>query len=269
MEHADAPRRREAAEAGTTTGLLHDHELWLSRTSAPCGVVKGQLDKDGTAITEHALRLAHRPDAEGSTAAPPAPGRRPGRRRQHYVDHHTSITGNRRQERLGVACDISTLYGNALRGAGSRRRQLEHVPRRATRASARSSAACSCEAFDGAGDVARTLDGNPIGDGLLSCVSEGGVLERLLTVDGRVIDHGRALRTHTASQWRALADRDGGCRFPGCPDPVDGTHVHHVERWEAGGSTDLRNGVLLSPHCHTIVSQPGGVTASSPTAPTR
>ncbi len=113
------------------------------------------------------------------------------------------------------------------------------------------------EAFDGTGDVARTLDGNPISDGLLSCISEGGLLERLLTVDGRVIDHGRSIRHHSASQWRALAARDGGCRFPGCPDPVDGTHVHHVERWEAGGSTDLDHGVLLSPHCHTIVSQPG------------
>ena len=33
--------------------------------------------------------------------------------------------------------------------------------------------------------------------------------------------------------------------------------MHHVERWEAGGPTDLDHGVLLSPHCHTIVSQPG------------
>ena len=113
------------------------------------------------------------------------------------------------------------------------------------------------DAFDGRGDVARTLDGNPISDGLLSTISEGGLLERLLTVGGRVVDHGRSLRHHSASQWRALAVRDGGCRFPGCDDGPDGTHAHHTVRWEWGGPTDLDTGVLLSPHCHTVVSQPG------------
>ena len=88
---------------------------------ATSGVLKGELDKDATAITEHALRLATRPDAEGER-------RSPAQRRadalvavaQHYIDTHTAVTGNRRQERLGVSCDIVTLYGSALRGAGVR-----------------------------------------------------------------------------------------------------------------------------------------------------
>ena len=242
VECADHLAEREAAEAGTEAPATpRQRELWLSRTSGDVGVLKGELDKDGTAITEHALRLATRPDAEGER-------RSPAQRRadalvavaQHYVDTHTAVTSNRRQERLGVSCEIVTLYGSALRGAGvhtaadlqaflDERPNLGALER-----------GLFLEAFDGTGDVARTLDGNPISDGLLSCISEGGLLERLLTVDGRVIDHGRSIRHHSASQWRALAARDGGCRFPGCPDPVDGTHVHHVERWEAGGSTDLR-----------------------------
>ena len=72
-----------------------------------------------------------------------------------------------------------------------------------------------------------------------------------------MIDHGRSLRAHSASQWRALAARDGGCRYGDCDDPVDGLHAHHVERWEAGGPTDTEHAVLLSGHCHTIVHQPG------------
>ena len=259
VELADHLAEREAAEAGTEAPTAPpQRELWLSRTSGDVGVLKGALDKDSTAITEHALRLATRPDADGEK-------RSPAQRRadaliavaQHYIDTHTAVTGNRRQERLGVNCDIVTLYGSALRGAGVRtaanlqafldeRPQLGALER-----------GLFLEAFDGSADVARTLDGNPISDGLLSCISEGGLLERLLTVEGRIIDHGRSIRHHTAAQWRALAARDGGCRFPGCPDPVDGTHVHHVERWEAGGPTDLDHGVLLSPHCHTIVHQPG------------
>jgi hypothetical protein len=51
--------------------------------------------------------------------------------------------------------------------------------------------------------------------------------------------------------------RDGGCRFPGCDDGPEGLHAHHTKRWEEGGPTDLDSGVLLSPHCHTVISQPG------------
>jgi hypothetical protein len=259
VDCADALAEREAAEEGIQAiATAPEREVWLSRTSGGVGVLKGELDTDSAAITEHALRLAQRPDIEGER-------RSPAQRRadalvtiaQHYVDTHTAVTSNRRQERLTVSCDIVPLYGSALRGAGVRtaadlqeflaaRPHLGPLER-----------GLFLDAFDGTGDVARTLDGNPIGDGLLSCISEGGVLARLLTVGSRIIDHGRGLRAHTAGQWRALAARDGGCRYPGCDDPVDGTHAHHVERWETGGGTDVEHGVLLSPHCHTVVHQPG------------
>ena len=149
------------------------------------------------AITEHALRLAQRTDVEGER-------RSPARRRadalvaiaQFYADHHTEGTSNRRQERLTIDCPILTLYGSALRGAGVRTAAqltafLDERPNLGAL-----ERGLFLEAFDGHGDVARTLDGNPIGDGLLSCISEGGVLERLLTVESRVIDHGRGLRAH-------------------------------------------------------------------------
>ena len=111
VELADHLAEREAAEAGTEAPTAPpQRELWLSRTSGDVGVLKGALDKDSTAITEHALRLATRPDADGEK-------RSPAQRRadalvaiaQHYIDTHTAVTGNRRQERLGVNCDIVTL----------------------------------------------------------------------------------------------------------------------------------------------------------------
>jgi hypothetical protein len=47
---------------------------------------------------------------------------------------------------------------------------------------------------------------------------------------------------------RALKRRDGGCRFPGCPDTrfVD---AHHIEHWADGGETRLDNLVLLCTLC--------------------
>jgi len=259
---ADAVAEREAAEAGVEPPAVEtDRQLWVSGTSGGVAVVKGELDADTAAVTLQALRLAQRPDAEGEHRTPAQ--RRAdalGEIARFYLDHHTTATSNRREERLAIVCDVVGLYACALRGAGVRTaQQLDGflAERPGLGALERG---LFLEAFDGHGDVARTLDGNPVSDGLLSAVSEGGVLERILTVGSRVIDHGRRLRAHSASQWRALAVRDGGCRFPGCddgPDGPDGCHSHHVERWEHGGPTDLANGVLLSPHCHTVVHQPG------------
>ena len=53
---------------------------------------------------------------------------------------------------------------------------------------------------------------------------------------------GRKTREWSTAQRRAIAVRDGGqCRFPGCQfRHVD---IHHMYSWEAGGPTDVSNGV--------------------------
>lgn len=56
---------------------------------------------------------------------------------------------------------------------------------------------------------------------------------------------GRAQRTATAAQRRALAVRDGGCVIPGCEVPAEACQTHHLLAWAEGGSTDLDNCVLL------------------------
>jgi hypothetical protein len=60
-----------------------------------------------------------------------------------------------------------------------------------------------------------------------------------------VLDVGRATRTVSAAQWRALTARDGGCRRRGCARPPAFCEAHHVLFWEHGGATDLANLVLL------------------------
>ncbi|WP_345761064.1 HNH endonuclease signature motif containing protein [Diaminobutyricibacter sp. McL0608] len=72
-----------------------------------------------------------------------------------------------------------------------------------------------------------------------------------------VLDVGRARRLFTGSQRVALAERDGGCRWPGCDRPPSWTEAHHIDPWAAGGRTDLDDGVLLCRHHHLLLHNNG------------
>ncbi|HEY2594150.1 MAG TPA: DUF222 domain-containing protein [Chloroflexota bacterium] len=73
---------------------------------------------------------------------------------------------------------------------------------------------------------------------------------------------------------RAVARRDGHCRFPGCERPPAACHVHHLIARAQGGPTSLSNCTLLCPFHHliaihrwgwTLVVNPDGTsTATSP-----
>jgi len=71
------------------------------------------------------------------------------------------------------------------------------------------------------------------------------------------LDLGRATRTISPAQRRALAIRDGGCRFPGCSAPPIWCDGHHVIHWLDGGRTDLANLVLLCRRHHRAVHEGG------------
>jgi hypothetical protein len=69
----------------------------------------------------------------------------------------------------------------------------------------------------------------------------------VLNSDGVPLDLGRATRTFTPDQHRAIMIRDGGCRFPGCDARPEDCQAHHVNHWEAGGLTNLDVGLAI---CH-------------------
>jgi len=72
------------------------------------------------------------------------------------------------------------------------------------------------------------------------------VIERvLLAPNGAVLNLGRAVRTATAAQRRALHARDRGCVWPGCTIPARWADVHHAPPWIRGGTTDLDALALL------------------------
>ncbi|TFC69466.1 HNH endonuclease signature motif containing protein [Cryobacterium sp. TMB3-15] len=77
-----------------------------------------------------------------------------------------------------------------------------------------------------------------------------------ITVDefNRPLDLGHEQRLFNRAQRRALAARDGGCRWPGCDRPPAFTEAHHIEHWlRDHGRTDINQGILLCPAHHLLL----------------
>lgn len=79
---------------------------------------------------------------------------------------------------------------------------------------------------------------------------------QLITFDasGQPLDLEREERFFNRRQRRALAARDGGCRFPGCERPPSWTEAHHVKFWARdAGKTNIVDGILLCRHHHLLL----------------
>jgi hypothetical protein len=68
-----------------------------------------------------------------------------------------------------------------------------------------------------------------------------------------ILDSGRASRTFTAAQRRAIVARDKHCRWPGCDRPPGWCDAHHSIHWADGGVTSVEKGVLLCGRHHDRV----------------
>jgi hypothetical protein len=87
----------------------------------------------------------------------------------------------------------------------------------------------------------------------LSC---DGMVECVITDHGRVLGIGRRSRLIPAWLRRQLFFRDGGCRFPGCPERHF-VHGHHRKHRADLGPTDLENLILLCGYHHRFVHEHG------------
>ncbi|MFF1877340.1 DUF222 domain-containing protein, partial [Leifsonia sp. NPDC058230] len=107
-------------------------------------------------------------------------------------------------------------------------------------------------------------------DGIPTPVSAGTVrrmaadahlIPTILGTHSEVLDLGRSHRLFTRAQKLALAERDGGCAWTGCPHPPAYTEAHHIRWWDAdAGPTDLANGILLcSSHHHRVHDDRWGI----------
>lgn len=89
----------------------------------------------------------------------------------------------------------------------------------------------------------------------LLCLS---AVQAVVERDGQVLNVGRRSRFATARQRPALARRDGGCVFPGCPVPARWCEAHHAALpWVNGGRTDLDDLVLVCRAHHHLVHDRG------------
>ncbi|MEU4248843.1 DUF222 domain-containing protein [Amycolatopsis sp. NPDC026612] len=76
--------------------------------------------------------------------------------------------------------------------------------------------------------------------------------------EGQVLDLGRAARTATPAQRRALAIRDRGCTRPGCDRGPKWTTPHHIIFWATqGGETNVNDLALVCERCHHLIHHGG------------
>jgi hypothetical protein len=113
--------------------------------------------------------------------------------------------------------------------------------------------------------VFRTLDGTRLrASQLESRLCDAAWRFLSLDTDGVPSDLGRGERFATPGQRRAARERDGGCVFPGCDRPHHLTDLHHVDDWDRGGHTDLRNLASLCRHHHRLTHRAGWTMAATP-----
>ncbi len=84
--------------------------------------------------------------------------------------------------------------------------------------------------------------------------ADANLIPLVLGRGSEVLDLGRSKRLFSPAQKHALAERDGGCAWTGCPHPPAYTQAHHIRWWDRDtGPTNLNNGILLcSNHHHRI-----------------
>jgi hypothetical protein len=100
-------------------------------------------------------------------------------------------------------------------------------------------------------------NGMPVSSRTVQRLACDGTLHRVLKADSVVIDVGRATRSTSPAQWRALKARHRTCAGPGCDRPFSWTNPHHIEFWSRGGRSDLPNLTPLCYHHHRLVHEGG------------
>jgi hypothetical protein len=88
----------------------------------------------------------------------------------------------------------------------------------------------------------------------LAC--EAAIVPAVLDSRGEPLHLGRKVRLHTPPQRLAMGLRDKGCTAEGCTQPAWLCEGHHQIPWAQGGSTSVKDGVLLCPWHHHRAHDP-------------
>jgi hypothetical protein len=93
--------------------------------------------------------------------------------------------------------------------------------------------------------------GPGLSEGLRRFVSCDVRIRPVLEAGGKAVSVGRAFRTVPERTRVVIEERDRRCRVPGC-DRSRWLHVHHIEHWEDGGTTDTPNLLTLCRRHHRL-----------------
>jgi Domain of unknown function (DUF222) len=104
---------------------------------------------------------------------------------------------------------------------------------------------------------ATTVDGHPLPASTTDAFLCDSIIQRFVLNGSVPIDIGRASRTVPVHLYRAVAQRDGGCRHPGCDRKIAWCDAHHIRYWRHNGDTNLDNLVLLCARHHHLIHRPG------------
>lgn len=108
------------------------------------------------------------------------------------------------------------------------------------------------------------VHGVRIGDtGSMACLCDPVFKPVVMNTEGVVIHLGRDQRLVSNAQRHAMANRDGGCVFPGCDSPPSWVDAHHVVHWAHGGPTDLANIASLCRYHHGVTHRKGWIMGST------
>ena len=204
----------------------------FSRTLNGIGILDGRFDAEGAEIIDTALRRCYERNHQADDP------RTPARQRadaivdifRHYLDHQHRGAN---RPHVVVVVDAATLAGEAVG---------------------------RCETISG-------YQIHPESVRRLACDS---FIQRIvLDSKGVPLDMGRATRTFTPDQYRAIMVRDGGCRMVGCDAGPEDCEAHHATtHWEDGGLTDLAVGLALCRGAghHRLIHEGGWTITGDPNA---
>ncbi|HEV7907524.1 MAG TPA: DUF222 domain-containing protein, partial [Pseudonocardiaceae bacterium] len=248
-------------EVGERVLVQHAPTLTVTELRSLAGQVRDRLDQDG--IVPRELRQQQRRSLTISTTS----------------DGMTHLDWYLNPESAGyVLTAIDAMVGSELRQVRFRdpaepattghETDDADLPETRTMAQIRSDAAtdvfrhlATCTGDTGAGgkppvtvlvriDLHTLQTGVGVGqiDGIPTPVSAGTVrrmaadahlIPMVLGTDSEVLDLGRKHRLFNRAQKLALAERDGGCAWTGCPHPPSYTEAHHIRWWDSDhGATD-------------------------------
>jgi hypothetical protein len=116
---------------------------------------------------------------------------------------------------------------------------------------------------DSSGGRCKTEGGAPLAVETARRLACDAAIVPLLERSGQPLSVGRKTRAIPPALRRALANRDHGCRFPGCHERrlVD---AHHLRHWARGGHTALDNLVQLCRHHHRLLHEGGYTVTGDP-----